>query len=81
MRILLAILPLARCGQDFAPAALNFLTAFWGGSVRQYRPEARYMRWSGVEMARKAWTEYGRNREAAGFVRRPAILNGHTGDR
>jgi len=23
--------------------ALNLLTAFWGGSVRQYRPEAHYI--------------------------------------
>jgi hypothetical protein len=50
---------------------LNLLTAFWGGSVRQYRPEAHYMRGPGPKWREK----HGRNREAAGFVQRPAILN------
>ena len=52
--------------------ALNLLTAFWGGSVGQYRPEAHYMRGPGPKWREK----HGRNREAAGFVQRPVILNG-----
>jgi|HubBroStandDraft_2_1064218.scaffolds.fasta_scaffold1526244_1 hypothetical protein len=69
MCILLAILPLARCGQDFAPAALNFLTAFWGGSVRQYRPEARYMRGPGSK-----WRErHGRNTDG---IEKPLASSG-----
>jgi len=51
--------------------ALNLLTAFWGGSVRQYRPEAYYMRGPGPKWREK----HGRNREAVGFVQRPVILN------
>jgi hypothetical protein len=51
--------------------ALDLLTAFWGGSVRQYRPEAHYMRGPGPKWREK----HGRNREAVGFVQRPVILN------
>jgi hypothetical protein len=52
-------------------AALNLRTALWGGSVRQYRPEAHYMRGPGPK-----WREKHRgNGEAAGFVQRPVILN------
>jgi hypothetical protein len=51
--------------------AINLLTAFWGGSVRQYRPEAHYMRGPGPKWHEK----HGRNREAAGFVQMPVILN------
>jgi hypothetical protein len=52
-------------------AALNLLTAFWGRSVRQYRPQAHYMRGPGPKWREK----HGRNIEAAGFVQRPLILN------
>jgi len=52
-------------------AALNLLTVFWGGAVKQYRPEAHYMRGPGPKWREK----HGRNREAAGFVQRPVILN------
>jgi hypothetical protein len=52
--------------------ALNLLTLFWGGSVRQYRPEAHYMRGPGPKWREK----HGRNKEAAGFVQRPVIMNG-----
>lgn len=41
----------------FRTVALNLLTAFWGGSVSQYRPEAHYIARAGPKMARKAWTE------------------------
>jgi hypothetical protein len=52
-------------------AFLNLLTACWGGSVRQYRPEAHYMRGP-----RPKWREkHGGNSGAAGFVQRPVILN------
>ena len=51
--------------------ALNLLTAFWGGSVGQYRPEAHYMRGPGPKWREK----HARNREAAGFVQRPVILS------
>jgi hypothetical protein len=51
--------------------ALNLLTAFWGGSVGQYRPEAYYMRGPGPKWREK----HARNREAAGFVQRPVILS------
>jgi hypothetical protein len=50
--------------------ALNLLTAFWGGSVRQYWPEAHYMRGPGPKWREK----HARNTEAAGFVQRPVIL-------
>jgi hypothetical protein len=50
--------------------ALNLQTAFWGGSVRQYRPEAHYMRGPGPKWHEK----HGRNREAVSFVQRPIIL-------
>ena len=51
--------------------AIDLLTAFWGGSVSQYQPEAHYMRGPGPK-----WRErHGRNREAAGFVQRPVILS------
>jgi hypothetical protein len=50
---------------------LNLLTAFWGGSVGQYRPEAHYMRGPGPKWREK----HARNREAAGFVQRPVILS------
>jgi hypothetical protein len=52
-------------------AALNLLTVLWGGSVRQYRPEAHYMRGPGPKWREKQ----GRNKEGAGFVQRPLILN------
>ncbi len=52
--------------------AVNLLTAFWGGSVRQYRPEVHYMRGPGPKWREK----HARNKEAAGFVQRPLILNG-----
>ena len=52
-------------------AVLDLLTAFWGGPVRQYRPEAHYMRGPGPKWREK----HGRNKEAAGFVQRPVILN------
>jgi hypothetical protein len=51
--------------------ALNLLTAFWGGSVSQYQPEAHYMRGPGPKWREK----HGRNSEAAGFIQRPLILN------
>ena len=50
--------------------ALNLRTAFWGGLVSQYRPEAHYMRGPGPKWREK----YVRNREAAGFVQKPVIL-------
>ena len=52
-------------------AASNLLTAFLGGSVRQYRPEAHYMRGPGPKWREK----HGQNGEVAGFVQRPVILN------
>jgi hypothetical protein len=52
-------------------AVPNLLNVFWGGSVRQYRPEAHYMRGPGPKWREK----HGRNKEAAGFVQRPVILN------
>jgi hypothetical protein len=51
--------------------AQNLLTAFSGGSARQYRPEAHYMRGPGPK-----WREKNaRNKEAAGFVQRPLIFH------
>ena len=50
---------------------LNLLTVLWRGSVSQYRPEAHYMRGPGPKWREK----HGRNKEAAGFVQRPVILN------
>ena len=52
-------------------AVPDLLNAFWGGSVSQYRPEAHYMRGPGPKWREK----HGRNKEAAGFVQRPVILN------
>jgi hypothetical protein len=52
-------------------AALNLLTALWGGSVKQYRPEVHYMRGPGPKWREK----HERIEEAAGFVQRPLILN------
>jgi hypothetical protein len=52
-------------------AVPNLLNAFWGSSVSQYRPEAHYMRGPGPKWREK----HGRNKEAAGFVQRPVILN------
>jgi hypothetical protein len=52
--------------------AQDLLTAFWGGSVRQYRPEVHYMRGPGPKWREK----HGQNREAAGFVQLPVILSG-----
>jgi len=47
--------------------ALDLLTVLCGGSVRQYRPEAHYMRGP-----RPKWRErHDQHREAAGFVQRP----------
>jgi hypothetical protein len=54
----------------FRTVGLNLLTAFWGGSVGQYRPEVHYMRGPGPKWREK----YGRSREAAGFVQSPVIL-------
>jgi hypothetical protein len=54
----------------FRIVALNFLTAFWGGSVSQYRPEVHYMRGPGPKWREK----HGRNREIAGFVERKASI-------
>jgi len=51
--------------------ALNLQTAFWGGSARQYRPEAHYMRGPGPKWREK----HGRNGEAVSFVQRPIILD------
>jgi hypothetical protein len=50
--------------------ALDLLTVLWGGSVRQYRPEAHYMRGPGPKWREK----HGRNRQVAGFAQRPLIL-------
>jgi hypothetical protein len=51
--------------------AIDLLTAFREGSVSQHQLEAHYMRGPGPK-----WRErHGRNREAAGFVQRPAILS------
>ena len=55
----------------FRTVALNLLTAFWGGSVSQYQPEAHYMRGPGPKWREK----HGRNRETAGFIQRPLILS------
>jgi hypothetical protein len=55
----------------FRTVAINCLTAFWGGSVSQYRPEAHYMRGPGPKWREK----HGRNSEAAGFVQSPVILS------
>jgi hypothetical protein len=52
-------------------AGLNLVTIFWGGSVSQYRPEAHYMRGPGPKWREK----HARNREAAGFVQSPLVLN------
>lgn len=54
----------------FRAVALNLLTAFWGGSVSQYRPEVHYMRGPGPKWREK----HGRSSEAAGFVQRPASI-------
>ncbi len=37
----------------FRSVGVNLLTAFWGGSVRQYRPEAHYMRGPGPKWHEK----------------------------
>jgi hypothetical protein len=37
----------------FRTVGLNLLTAFWGGSVAQYRPEAHYMRGPGPKWHEK----------------------------
>jgi len=55
----------------FRTVALDLLTAFWRGSVSQYRPEAHHMRGPGPKWREK----HGRNREAAGFIQRPLIFN------
>ena len=62
----------------FRTVALNLLTAFWVGSVSQYRPEVHYMRGPGPKWREK----HGRSSEAAGFVQRPAsiqidVFSGH----
>jgi hypothetical protein len=51
--------------------ALNLQTVFWGGSIRQYRPEAHYMRGPGPKWREK----HGSNGEATGFVHKPVVLN------
>jgi hypothetical protein len=48
---------------------LNLLTAPRGRSVRQYRPEAHFMRGRGPKWREK----HARNRETAGFVQWPII--------
>jgi hypothetical protein len=50
---------------------LNLMTALWGGSIRQYRPEAHYMRGPGPKWREK----HGSSRDAASFVQRPVVLN------
>jgi hypothetical protein len=60
------------------PVALNLLTAFWGGSISQYRPEVHYMRGPGPKWREK----HGQSREAAGFVESQAsiqidVVSGH----
>ena len=55
----------------FRTVALNYLTAFWGGSVNQYQPEVHYMRGPGPKWREK----HGQNREAPDFIQRPLILN------
>jgi len=50
---------------------LNLMTALWGGSIRQYRPEAHYMRGPGPKWREK----HGPSRDAASFVQRPVVLN------
>ena len=50
---------------------LNLQTALWGGSVRQYRPEAHYMRGPGPKWHEK----HGRNRGDAGLIQRPLIFS------
>lgn len=62
----------------YRTVALNLLTAFWGGSVSQYRPEVHYMRGPGPKWREK----HGRSREVAGFVQTPAsvqidVFSGH----
>jgi hypothetical protein len=64
----------ARC----RTVALNLLTAFWGGSVSQYRPEVHYMRGPGPKWREK----HGPSREVVGFVQTPAsiqidVFSGH----
>ena len=54
----------------FLTVALNLLTAFWGGSVSQYRPEVHYMRGPGPKWREK----HGRNGEATGFIQRPTSI-------
>jgi hypothetical protein len=51
----------------FRMVALDLLTAFWGGAVSQYQPEAHYMRGPGPKWREK----HGLNREVPGFVQRP----------
>jgi hypothetical protein len=53
-------------------AALNLLTAFWRSPVRQYRPEAHYMRGPGSKWSEK----HGRNREARVSSGDRKFLNG-----
>jgi hypothetical protein len=51
----------------FRTVALNLLTAVWGGSISQYRPEVHYMRGPGPKWREK----HGRNGGATGFIQRP----------
>ena len=51
--------------------ALNLQTVFWGGAIRQYRPEAHYMRGPGPKWREK----HGSKGEATGFVQRPVVSN------
>jgi hypothetical protein len=53
-------------------AALNLLTAFWRSPVRQYRPEAHYVRGPGSKWSEK----HGRNREARVSSGDRKFLNG-----
>jgi hypothetical protein len=51
--------------------ALNLQAVFWGGAIRQYRPEAHYMRGPGPKWREK----HGSKGEATGFVQRPVVSN------
>ena len=52
--------PLSSVRARLRTVGLNLLTLLWGGSVRQYRPEAHYMRGPGPKWHEK----HGQNRKA-----------------
>ena len=52
-------------------ALLTFLFPSAYGPLAKYRPQDHYMRGPGPKWREK----HGRNKEAAGFVQRPVILN------